>query len=93
MVVVVVVVVVAVVAVFVVVVVVVLFLLFLLFLLLLQVKAVEEIRNIVKGSSAKDGHNELELAVSAEFRQWLKTSGNLRQVSDLMALSAVSPNK
>ena len=87
-------VVVVVVAVFVVfVVVVVLFLLFLLFLLLLQVKAVEEIRNIVKGSSAKDGHNELELAVSAEFRQWLKTSGNLRQVSDLMALSAVSPNK
>ena len=70
-----------------------LLLLFLLFLLLLQVKAVEEIRNIVKGSSAKDGHNELELAVSAEFRQWLKTSGNLRQVSDLMALSAVSPNK
>ena len=53
----------------------------------------EEIRNIVKGSRAKDGHNELELAVSAEFRQWLKTSGNLRQVSDLMALSAVSLNK
>jgi hypothetical protein len=32
--------------------------------------------------------NELEAAVSAEFHQWLKASGNLRQVSDLLALSS-----
>ena len=37
------------------------------------------------------GSNELEAAVSAEFRQWLKASGNLRQVSDLLAIGSAKP--
>ena len=54
-----------------------------------QVAAVEEIRAIVHEEGTKSGDggsNDLEAAVSAEFRQWLKSSGKLREVSDLLAL-------
>lgn len=37
------------------------------------------------GSAA--GGSELELVVSQQFRSWLKQSGNLRQISDLLALA------
>ena len=49
----------------------------------------EEIRAIVHEEGTKSGDggsNDLEAAVSAEFRQWLKSSGKLREVSDLLAL-------
>ena len=38
-----------------------------------------------EGSAA--GGSELELVVSQQFRSWLKQSGNLRQISDLLALA------
>jgi len=57
-----------------------------------QVAAVEKIRMMVHQEGSKNGgSNELEAAVSAEFRQWLKASGNLRQVSDLLALGTAKP--
>jgi hypothetical protein len=56
------------------------------------VKAVAEIRKMIRDEGRKKvggkESNELEAAVSAEFHQWLKASGNLRQVSDLLALSS-----
>jgi hypothetical protein len=43
----------------------------------------------VAGSTSAGG-SELELVVSQQFRSWLKQSGNLRQISDLLALAGAN---
>ena len=61
-----------------------------------QVASVGEMRRIVQttrppADGATDdlsaNGSELELVVSQQFRSWLKQSGNLRQISDLLALA------
>jgi|TARA_B100000780_G_scaffold85832_1_gene58989 hypothetical protein len=56
------------------------------------VAAVEEINLMVHNEGIKNGSDELKAAVSAEFQQWLRTSGKLREISDLLALGKVCKN-
>ena len=55
-----------------------------------KIDAVQQLRSLVrkKNSEVSDGKgtSTLQAAVQKKFREWLRTSGNIRQVADLIAL-------